>query len=235
MFVPLRQEYVLTRNQMARQIRKKSGTGVYHVMLRGINRQDIFEDDEDYQQMVSILKSMTDRHDEKGALMPPLCTYQNPLKAGIVEKTEDYPWSSWKEYENGISNVSLCSTHAVFSRISREDLKDLVCVPVEGYDQILDIDAEGIKAVGDGDVKAFLHDKQGIVNPLMIQSLEKTRRNVVLRSALSFGAGIRQLSRLTGISFGVIQKLKNDQERSALPLSLSVATERTVPADPIIL
>ena len=30
---------------MARQIRKKSGTGIYHVMLRGINRQDIFEDD----------------------------------------------------------------------------------------------------------------------------------------------------------------------------------------------
>ena len=87
MFVPLRQEYVLTRNQMARQIRKKSGTGVYHVMLRGINRQDIFEDDEDYQQMVSILRSMTDRHDDDGALMPPLCTYQNPLKAGIVEKT----------------------------------------------------------------------------------------------------------------------------------------------------
>ena len=282
MFVPLRQEYVLTRNQMARQIRKKSGTGVYHVMLRGINRQDIFDDDEDYQQMVSILKSMTDRHDDDGALMPPLCTFyayclmsnhihlliqergeplsnvikrigvayahyfnkkyernghlfqdrfrsepvdsieyfvvllryihQNPLKAGIVEKTEDYPWSSWKEYDNENCRNSLCSTHAVFSRISREDLKEQVCVPVEGYDQILDIDAEGIKAVSDGDVKAFLHDKQGIVNPLMIQSLEKTRRNVVLRSALSFGAGIRQLSRLTGISYGVIQKLKNDQE-----------------------
>jgi len=30
----------------------------------------------------------------------------------------------------------------------------------------------------------------------------------VLRYALSFGAGVRQLSRLTGISFGVIQKLK---------------------------
>lgn len=34
-------------NSMARQMRKKSGTGVYHVMLRGINRQDIFEDDEE--------------------------------------------------------------------------------------------------------------------------------------------------------------------------------------------
>ena len=39
---------------MARQIRKKSGTGIYHVMLRGINRQDIFEDDEDYFQ-ISVL------------------------------------------------------------------------------------------------------------------------------------------------------------------------------------
>ena len=41
-----------------------------------------------------------------------------------------------------------------------------------------------------------------------IQSLEKTRRNEMLISALSFGAGIRQLSRLTGVSFGVIQKLQ---------------------------
>ena len=33
---------------MPRQERTKSGTGIYHVMLRGINKQDIFEDDEDY-------------------------------------------------------------------------------------------------------------------------------------------------------------------------------------------
>ena len=29
---------------MPRQARKLSGTGVYHVMLRGINRQDIFDE-----------------------------------------------------------------------------------------------------------------------------------------------------------------------------------------------
>jgi len=34
----------------------------------------------------------------------------------------------------------------------------------------------------------------------------------VLRYALSFGAGVRQFSRLTGVSFGVIQKLKNDHQ-----------------------
>ena len=51
---------------MARPIREKSGTGVYHVMLRGINRQDIFEDEEDYLQMTSILRGLTDRYDDKG-------------------------------------------------------------------------------------------------------------------------------------------------------------------------
>lgn len=33
---------------MGRKPREKSDTGIYHVMLRGINRQDIFEDEEDY-------------------------------------------------------------------------------------------------------------------------------------------------------------------------------------------
>ncbi len=32
---------------MARQARQKSSTGIYHILLRGINRQVIFEDDED--------------------------------------------------------------------------------------------------------------------------------------------------------------------------------------------
>jgi len=33
----------LIETEMPRQARKVSGTGIYHVMLRGINRQDIFE------------------------------------------------------------------------------------------------------------------------------------------------------------------------------------------------
>ena len=33
---------------MPRESRKRSSSGVYHIMVRGINRQQIFEDDEDY-------------------------------------------------------------------------------------------------------------------------------------------------------------------------------------------
>ena len=32
---------------MAREARKRSNTGIYHVMLRGIDKRDIFLDDED--------------------------------------------------------------------------------------------------------------------------------------------------------------------------------------------
>ena len=40
---------------MPRQARKESRTGIYHVMLRGISRQDIFEDREDYVRMLECL------------------------------------------------------------------------------------------------------------------------------------------------------------------------------------
>ena len=40
---------------MPRQARKESGTGIYHVMLRGINRQDIFEEAEDYMRMLNAM------------------------------------------------------------------------------------------------------------------------------------------------------------------------------------
>ena len=95
----------------------------------------------------------------------------------------------------------------MFARINQADLIELIKTPFEDDGQILDIDTDGSKSISGSDVKAFLQMTQGIANPLMVQSLEKTRRNVVLRAALSYGAGIRQLSRLTGISFGVIQKL----------------------------
>ena len=75
MLLPLPLQNNIAGIGMARQLRKKSETGVYHVMLRGINRQDIFEDEGDYQQMVSILRGLVDRCDEHKVQLPPLCTF----------------------------------------------------------------------------------------------------------------------------------------------------------------
>ena len=80
---------------MPRQERTKSGTDIYHVMLRGINKQDIFEDDEDYLQMTSCLQGLTERYDENGVTVEPLCTIysyclmSNHLHLLIREQEED--------------------------------------------------------------------------------------------------------------------------------------------------
>jgi REP element-mobilizing transposase RayT len=42
--------------KMPRSARKKSNTGIYHVILRGINKQNIFEDDEDRIKFLDTLK-----------------------------------------------------------------------------------------------------------------------------------------------------------------------------------
>jgi len=41
---------------VARVARKKSKNGIYHIMLRGINRQNIFEDDEDRERFIERIK-----------------------------------------------------------------------------------------------------------------------------------------------------------------------------------
>lgn len=41
---------------MARQARKRSETGIYHIVLQGINRQALFADEEDRERLLSILK-----------------------------------------------------------------------------------------------------------------------------------------------------------------------------------
>lgn len=43
---------------MPRSARKKCDSGIYHIMLRGINRQDIFYDEEDYQRFREIMNNV---------------------------------------------------------------------------------------------------------------------------------------------------------------------------------
>ena len=45
---------------MPRSARKISVTNIYHVMLRGINRQDIFEEGENFLRFLAVLKECTE-------------------------------------------------------------------------------------------------------------------------------------------------------------------------------
>ena len=49
---------------MPRKPRESSGTGIYHVMLRGINRQDIFEDAEDYYTFIRMMAMVANQENQ---------------------------------------------------------------------------------------------------------------------------------------------------------------------------
>lgn len=51
---------------MARQSRQSSGTGIYHVMMRGKNHLNIFEEQEDYYQFLTTLDVMAPSYDPDG-------------------------------------------------------------------------------------------------------------------------------------------------------------------------
>lgn len=260
---------------MARQAREVSGTGIYHVMMRGINRQNIFEDDEDYTRFMELLYQMVCPVDDKGQTLPSRCIiyayclmtnhvhllirdgseslaevikrictsyaqyynkkylrfghlfqdrfksepvndnayfftllqyiHQNPVAAGITTDVTSYQWSSWGEYEragNGIQSV--CSTKAVLSRVALDDLRALVNEPLPKTVMVLDYD-NGSSIKTDDEMKEFFVSSYGLKNPMDLQLYSRDRRNDILRSAKEFGATIRQLVRLTGLSFGIIR------------------------------
>lgn len=260
---------------MTRRAREVSGTGIYHVMMRGINRQNIFEDDEDYVRFVTLLYQMVCPVDDKGKSLPSRCIFyayclmtnhvhllireaseslsavikrigvsyaqyynkkyihfghlfqdrfksepvndngyfftllryihQNPLAAGLVNDVSSYRWTSWKEYEsagNGIQSV--CSTKAVLSRMTLDELRELVFDPLPKTTTILDYDS-GSNIKTDDELKAFLTSTYGLRTPADIQLYSRERQNEILRSVKKFGGSIRQIVRLTGISFTIVR------------------------------
>ena len=268
-----------TKHQyMPRQERTKSGTGIYHVMLRGINRQDIFEDDEDYLQMTACLQGLPERYDENGVALEPLCTiysyclmsnhihllvreqkedissvmkrlgvayayyfnkkyqrnghlfqdrflsepvnnieyfmtlmryiHQNPVHAGLAAEVRDYPWSSWAEYEGMQTDYHICKTSPVIKRLDKTNLYEFVTMPVDS-NNILDIDYGIGVNITDDDIKGKIAEISGLQLPTEVQNLAKSERNTILKQLCEYGANIRQISRVTGISYGVIYRAKS--------------------------
>lgn len=260
---------------MARQARQVSGTGIYHVMMRGINRQNIFEDDEDYRRFRELLYQMVYPIDESGKTLPPRCVFyayclmsnhvhllireaaenlsevikrigvsyaqyynkkyvhfghlfqdrfrsepvnddsyfftvlryihQNPVAAGITCNVADYPWSSWGEYErtgNGIPTI--CATKAVLSRISLDGLCALMDEPLPQAVKVLEFDS-GSNAKTDDEMREFFNSSFGLEHPIDLQMYSRDRQNDILRAAKQYGASIRQIVRLTGISFTIVR------------------------------
>jgi REP element-mobilizing transposase RayT len=250
---------------MPRSARKKSSSGIYHIILRGINKQRIFEDDEDNLCFLDKLETYKDisgfelyayclmsnhlhllikegeeplsitfrrigasyvhwynwKYSRTGHLFQdrfksePVETdeyfltvmryiHQNPLKAGIVKEVQAYPWSSYLEFSQ---KSVICNTKFVLDMFSVDHQKALkmwfAFIQENNNDQCVEYD-DGIR-LNDSEAAALIERVAHVINPKDIQTYEKQKREEVIRLLKKKGLSIRQIERLTGVSFGVIR------------------------------
>lgn len=88
-----------------------------------------------------------------------------------------------------------------------DELKDLVEEPLADGLQCLDVQEQVRITIGDKDVCQFLLQQYDIPDPLKVQALDKDLRREIILACLDLGAGYRQLSRLTGVPYGVIYRI----------------------------
>jgi len=78
--------YTKGDEEMSRQQRIKSKSGYYHIMLRGNERKNVFNDDDDKQQFIEALK---DKKQESRFYLHAFCLMDNHIHLLISEGTED--------------------------------------------------------------------------------------------------------------------------------------------------
>ena len=74
---------------MARTARKHSDSGVYHVILRGVNKQQIFECTEDYQRFLNILRTLTVREQDESGHRSKYGRISNLIAEPLAEEEEE--------------------------------------------------------------------------------------------------------------------------------------------------
>ncbi|MDD3839113.1 MAG: transposase [Clostridia bacterium] len=247
---------------MPRQRRKRSKTGIYHVMLRGIDRSKIFGDDEDREKFiqavfkarqksqffiyayclmsnhvhllikeseeigkiikriaVSYVQWYNDKYAREGHLFqnrfrsepvenePYLIVvtryiHQNPIKAKITDKIEEYRWSSYYQYIQRYNGKKVdIDTDIVVGYFEHKnsfekymnELNDDKCLEYEEKEKYSDYE-----------LKRKIKTRYRID---AMNKMPKRQRDKLIYNIKQYtGASIRQLSRVLGIGRGIIQR-----------------------------
>lgn len=124
--------------------------------------------------------------------------HQNPLKAGLVKKLEDYPFSSYREYIFGGELVDTVFSLGILGNDEWIRLHQAIT------DEVFEI--SGQFSLTDDEIRrkimSYTHGRE----PHEIGSWAKAERDILLRKLKEEGLSIRQIERVTGISRGVVAK-----------------------------
>lgn len=247
---------------MARTARKKSTTGIYHIMLRGNNKEVLFYEDEDYQKVLKTIKYCIEKsgieiyaycimpnhihllikegaeplevtfkrfgckfvywynmkykrvghlfqdrfkseavEDDSYFLTVLRYIHNNPVKACLSKKPEDYDYSSYNSY---FKKNEFVSTGKALSMISR---KELIRYHNSGNDDnCLEIPDESLKKLTDEEALIAIKRITKNCSKEDFKDLNNDEKLQLIREMKKSGASIRQISEYSCESYYYIQK-----------------------------
>ena len=252
---------------MPRRARKKSESGIYHIMMRGINRQSIFEDEEDYEKFIETIGRYKEKcgyeifayclmgnhvhlllkvgKEPLEQIMRRICgsyvywynwkyqrvgnlfqdrfkseavendayflvvqryIHQNPIKAGLVNRIEQYRWSSFNEYVTRTQVVDSDILLKMLNEKQREAIRSFIEYnnEVNDYDCL---DMEDRIPITDEEARDIIKKECKVNHAGELQNMETITRNKYLKELKEqHNLSIRQIERVTGINRGVILK-----------------------------
>ncbi|MCT8137640.1 transposase [Anaerobacillus sp. CMMVII] len=257
---------------MPRQARVKSHSKIYHIILRGANRQEIFHDEEDCMRFLDILGknkrkagmdvyawclmnnhvhlllkegdesiSITmkrigvsyvryynwkygttghlfqDRFKSENVetvrylLVVVRYIHQNPVKAGIAKRVDEWKWSSCRSYYGQpISSVKyLLDGDYILSLLSAN--KEAATERFKGLNERRNndqcLDEPGKTRLTDVEARQLMKELLGTLEIAKVKSLSRLERDGILRKVKQInGISQRQIARILGISPNLVFK-----------------------------
>ncbi|MEL7568029.1 MAG: transposase [Dehalobacterium sp.] len=87
---------------MPRKVREKSESGIYHIIMRGINRQSIFEDQEDY---VKFIQTIQQYKEKSGYAIYAYCLMENHVHLLLKTGQEPLGQIALNRWRGGPCNI----------------------------------------------------------------------------------------------------------------------------------
>ncbi|MDD4048075.1 MAG: transposase, partial [Clostridia bacterium] len=242
-------------------------SGIYHVMFRGINQQDLFEDDQDRQKFIKtlaiykeksgckiyayclmsnhvhllmkevqedisqIIKRISSSYvyyynrkycryghlfqerfksetveDDSYFLTVLRYIHQNPRKANMIKKLEEYKWSSYNEYLNAGKIVDVDLALEIFSEDKMVAIPRFIVFSNEkNEDKCLEYEVS--KKINDTEARKLIKSITGVKRVSEIQGFEKEKRDEIVKKIKGIkGVSIRQIARITGVNYSLALK-----------------------------
>ena len=247
---------------MSRQARTLSKTGIYHIMLRGINQQQIFQEEEDYKKFIKIIKEckeaklfniyayclmgnhihllLQEKEEVIGQVMKRIASrfaswynikyqrvghlfqdryksepvetteyfltvlryiHKNPIKAYICDCIDEYKYSSYQEY---IGKKDLIDDEFVYGCISKERFIDFHIM--ETKEICMDVEETVRRRLTEEQALKMFKKQTGCDNTTEFQGMAETKKQKQIVKLYEKGLSIRQISRLTGETKGMVEK-----------------------------